>query len=41
MLESGMDEERFKGGTKDILTSENGSRRKEKWCNQGAFAEIS
>ena len=29
-LESGMDEERSKGVTKDIFTSENGSRDKEK-----------
>ena len=30
MLVSGMDEERSKGGTKDIFTSEKGSRDKEK-----------
>ena len=41
MLESGMDEERFKGGAKDIFTSEKGSRHKQKQCNEGAFAEMS
>ena len=35
-----MDEEVSKGNTKGMITSEKGSRRKEKWCNQGAFAKI-